>query len=140
MLKVVIFFFLLNLIPGITIALQVVSGDTFKRNKIDHFLSALYQEGQFSGAVLIANNGHLIYSKGFGFADHESKDPFTTSTPCYIGSVSKQFTAMGIMILKEQGKLDYHQSIRLYFPDLPDCMQAVTIEHGTPPYFRPGYF
>ncbi|RFS14383.1 serine hydrolase domain-containing protein [Emticicia sp. C21] len=100
-----------------------------KSQKINTFMSTINQDGQFSGALLVADNGKIIYKKGFGYADRKSKEPFITDTPCYIGSVSKQFTAMGIMILEEKGKLEYNQSIRAYFPELPEFMQPITILH-----------
>lgn len=103
--------------------------DELKSKRIDSFMSAIYRQGQFSGAVLVATDGKTIYKKGFGFANRQTNDPFTSSTPCYIGSLSKQFTAMGIIILKERKKLDYSDPIRLYFPQLPACMQPITIRN-----------
>jgi len=100
-----------------------------KSKKIDSFMSAINKSGQFMGAVLVAENGKLIYKKGFGFADTKTKEKFTTSTPCYIGSLSKQFTSMGIVILQERGKLNYEQPIRQYFPELPEYYQPVTIRN-----------
>jgi CubicO group peptidase (beta-lactamase class C family) len=100
-----------------------------KSQKINTFMSSIHRDGQFSGALLVADHSKIIYKKGFGFADKKTQELFTTDTPCYIGSVSKQFTAMGIMILQERGKLEYNQSIRAYFPELPEFMQPVTILH-----------
>ncbi|HEY4831698.1 MAG TPA: serine hydrolase domain-containing protein, partial [Waddliaceae bacterium] len=94
--------------------------------QIDSFMNAVYQRGQFTGAILVAANGKVLYEKAFGMADREKKRPFTTDTREYIGSLSKQFTAMGIMILHDRGKLEYSQSVRDFFPDLPLCMQPVT--------------
>lgn len=98
-----------------------------KPKQIDNFISAINKDGQFMGAVLVAEKGKVIYKNGFGFANMETKEKFTPSTPCYIGSLSKQFTAMGIMILKEKSKLSFEQSIRQYFPELSECYQEVTI-------------
>src|SRR5258706_8951401 len=96
-------------------------------NRIDSFMTALYDRGQFTGAILVADHDRIVYQKGFGYADRETKIPFTLSTQEYIGSISKQFTAMGIMMLKEKGKLKYDQPIRDFFPELPACMNPVTI-------------
>jgi CubicO group peptidase (beta-lactamase class C family) len=98
-----------------------------KAKQLNDFISAIYNNGQFMGAVLVAENDEVIYKKGFGFANKMAKEKFTPATPCYIGSLSKQFTAIGIVILKEKGKLSYTQSIRLYFPELPECFQTVSI-------------
>ncbi|MFN8356332.1 MAG: serine hydrolase [Spirosomataceae bacterium] len=107
--------------------LSLKSNISDKSQKIDNFISTINKSGQFMGAVLVAENGRLIYKKGFGVSDKKTKEKFTTSTPCYIGSLSKQFTAIGAVILQEKGKLKYEQSIRQYFPDLPECFQTVTI-------------
>ena len=94
---------------------------------IDKLMSAIHKDGQFMGAVLVAENGKIIFDKGFGYADMKSKERFTPSTPCYIGSLSKQFTGAGISILKAKGSLDLRGSVRRYFPDLPECYQPVTV-------------
>lgn len=95
--------------------------------RIDSLMTAVYQRGQFSGAILVASHGKVLYEKAFGMANREKGLPFTPDTREYIGSVSKQFTAMGIMILHERGKIKYDQSIRDIYPELPACMQPVTI-------------
>jgi CubicO group peptidase (beta-lactamase class C family) len=49
----------------------------------------------------------MVYSGAVGIADRKTGEAFTTRTPCYIGSLSKQFTAVGIAQLKENGLLAY---------------------------------
>ncbi|WP_373016053.1 serine hydrolase [Mucilaginibacter sp.] len=100
-----------------------------KNKKIDSLMNTLYERGQFTGAILITDHGHVLYKKAFGMADREHRKPYSLNTPGYLQSLSKPITAMGIMILKERGKLRYEQSIRNYLPDLPSCMQAVTIRN-----------
>jgi len=100
-----------------------------KSKQIHTFISTIHRDGQFSGAILVAEQGRVIYKKAFGYANRQNEELFTNQTPCYIGSISKQFTAMGIMVLQECGKLNYNQSIRSFFPDLPQCMQPVTVLH-----------
>jgi CubicO group peptidase (beta-lactamase class C family) len=113
------------------IAQPVVSKDKLptKSKRLDHFISSINKCGQFMGAVLVAEKGKIIYKKGFGYANAKTKEKFASSTPCYIGSISKQFTAMGIVILKERGLIEYEQSIRRYFSALPECYQPVTIRN-----------
>ena len=103
--------------------------DAVKIKTIDSFMSTIHDQGQFSGAILVATDGKVLYEKGFGFANRQTKEPFTPSTPCYIGSLSKQFVAAGIMILKEQGKLKYEDPIRKYFSQLPGFMEPITIRN-----------
>ncbi|MCF6406406.1 serine hydrolase [Chitinophaga filiformis] len=100
-----------------------------KAKRADDFMSAVFHQGQFSGAVLLADHGRIIYTRGFGFSNRQTKEPFTPHTPCYIGSISKQFTALAIVMLKEKGKIKYDQPIREYFTELPDCYQPVTIRN-----------
>ncbi len=108
---------------------NVASNHSVKERKIDSLMTALNNRGQFTGSILVADHGRLIYKKAFGLADRQNKVPFTPETKEYIGSVSKQFTAMGIMILRDRGKLEYDEHIRVFFPELPACMEPVTIRH-----------
>ena len=97
--------------------------------RIDSLMNAVYRRGQFTGAILVASHGKVLYEKAFGMADRDKRLPFTTDTREYIGSISKQFTAMGIMILHDRGQLKYDQPVRFFFPELPACMQPVTIRN-----------
>ncbi len=85
--------------------------------KIDELMSTLYQRGQFSGAILVADHGNIIYRKGFGKANFQTGADFTPETPSNIGSVTKQFTAMSIMMLAERGKLTYDDPVSKYIPE-----------------------
>src|ERR1043165_1606259 len=67
-------------------------------------------------AVAIAKDGKLIYSKGFGYADLENKVPFTAQTVSRIGSISKTFTALSVMQLVEQGKINLDAQGQTYVP------------------------
>jgi CubicO group peptidase (beta-lactamase class C family) len=96
---------------------------------IDSLMNAVYRRGQFTGAILVARHGQVLYEKAFGMADRDKKRPFAIDTREYIGSISKQFTAMGIMILHDRGQLEYDQPVRVFFPELPACMQPVTIRN-----------
>jgi len=81
------------------------------------------------GAVGIVQDGKLIFSKAYGLASLEYLVPNTTGTRFNIASVSKQFTAMGIVRLHLQGKLSLDDDVRNHIPELPDFGQTVTIRH-----------
>ncbi|GAB4051535.1 serine hydrolase domain-containing protein [Spirosoma litoris] len=81
----------------------------------------------FSGVVLIADKGKPVYQQAFGYKNFEMKAPITTSSIFELASVSKQFTAMTIMMLKQQGKLAYDDLIEKYIPGLP--YPGITIRH-----------
>jgi CubicO group peptidase (beta-lactamase class C family) len=80
-------------------------------------------------AIGIIMDNKLIYSKGYGMANLEYHIPITPTSPFYIGSMSKQFTAACLLLLKEQGKIKLTDSIRKYLPELPDYKYPITIEN-----------
>ena len=77
----------------------------------------------------IIYNGSIVYISGIGLADPERKIPVNTFTNFRIASVSKQFTATGIMILKERGMLDYEDTLGDIFPDFPGDGKKITVRH-----------
>jgi len=96
-------------------------------SKTDAFLNQMLKAGLFSGSVLIAHNGEILVGKGYGMADREQQIPNTPQTKFRIGSVTKQFTAMAILILQAQGKLNVQDRICVYFTDCPPDWQPITI-------------
>ena len=95
--------------------------------EIDTLMSVITKNEQFMGAVLVVKNGEIVYKNGFGVADKKTNEKFTPVTPCNIGSLSKQFTAMGLVLLKENGLINYNQTIYQHFPELPECYKTVSI-------------
>ncbi len=98
-----------------------------KARELDALLTELYENRDFMGVVLIAEKGKVIFKKAYGYANFETQTLLTTSTPFNLAPVSKQFTAMGIMILAERGKLKYDDSIVKYLPELD--YKEMTIRH-----------
>jgi CubicO group peptidase (beta-lactamase class C family) len=80
-------------------------------------------------ALGIIKDGKLIYTKGYGIADLEHNIPITDSSIFYIGSVSKQFVAMCILLLEEQGKLTLDDKVQKYLPDFPEYDAPLTIRN-----------
>jgi len=86
-------------------------------------------KGDSPGAsVLVAQNGEIIYQKGFGFASLEHHVPFTVDTKSRIGSITKQFTASAILKLQEEGKISVNDKLSKFIPDFPRG-DEVTIHH-----------
>jgi CubicO group peptidase (beta-lactamase class C family) len=106
--------------------LQPVSGQD-KARELDALLTELYENRDLNGVVLAAQKGKVIFKKAYGYANFETQTLLTTSTPFNLAAVSKQFTAMGIMILAERGKLKYDDSIVNYLPELD--YKDITIRH-----------
>lgn len=96
--------------------------------RIDAYLSGLTKRGALNGSVLVAYND-MLFSKGYGLADKAAKFPNTPQTRFRIGSVSKQFAALSILILQERGKLHVQDAVCKYVPNCPDDWQPVTIFH-----------
>ncbi|TMD71869.1 MAG: serine hydrolase, partial [Chloroflexi bacterium] len=84
---------------------------------------------QFSGSVLIAQHGQVLLSKGYSMADWDQGVPNTPHTRFYLGSTTKQFTAMAILILQQQGKLHVHDPLCSYLENCPAAWQPLTIHN-----------
>jgi len=97
--------------------------------QVDAMLNQLVEANQFSGSVLIAQAGAVLVSKGYGLADQAQNLPNTPQTKFRLGSLTKQFTAVAILMLQAQGALDVQDPICNYLPDCPPTWQAITIHH-----------
>lgn len=97
--------------------------------RLAEYMSARESLGQFSGAVLVARNGRVLLSQGYGYADMEKRIPNTASTRFRAASITKQFTAMGILRLREAGKLSLNDSICRFIDRCPAAWKPVTLAH-----------
>ncbi|WP_289663377.1 serine hydrolase [Flavobacterium panacagri] len=98
-------------------ALSVFAQD--KAKQIEQLLGKYNEYGQFNGSALVAENGKVIFKKGFGSANMEWNIPNQPDTKFRLGSISKQFTALLIVKLAEEGKLKLDVPITTYLPDYP---------------------
>jgi CubicO group peptidase (beta-lactamase class C family) len=80
-------------------------------------------------ALAVVRDRRIVYSRGYGMADLEHDVRITPSSVFYVGSLSKQFTAMTIALLAQQGTLGLDDDIRKYLPELPAYEAPVTIRH-----------
>lgn len=94
---------------------------------LDEELQSLQEEGRFNGAVLVAQNDDIILMKTYGYTDYTRTKKLTLQSSFYLASVSKQFTATAIMILKDKKKLGFDDDITLYLPELD--YEGITIRH-----------
>lgn len=97
--------------------------------KVDEYMNAAVRVSRFSGAVLLARDGQPIVSRGYGMANFELDVPNTPQTVFRIGSVTKQFTGMAIVMLQERGKLSVNDPVCKHLPDCPPAWQPITIKH-----------
>lgn len=100
-----------------------------KAAELDKLMTQAHANGVFNGSVLVAENGKVIYRKAFGYANKETKQLLKPEFCFDLASVSKQFTAMGIMILKERNKLSYDDKITKYFPEFPAYGKDITVRN-----------
>lgn len=80
-------------------------------------------------SVVVIRDGQVVMRGAYGMADLERHTPATPATNYRLASVSKQFTAMAVMLLVEDGTLGYDQPVRGLIPELPRSADAVTIRH-----------
>jgi CubicO group peptidase (beta-lactamase class C family) len=97
--------------------------------RVDDMLTKMADAGTFTGSVLIAQDGKVFLKEGYGLADRAQGTPNTPETRFHLGSMSKQFTAMAILILQSQGKLSVQDPICNYIADCSAAWQNITIHH-----------
>lgn len=101
-----------------------------KSKEIKNLMQLYYDYDQFNGSILVAENGSPIYKGGFGLANMEWDLPNEADTKHRLGSITKQFTAMLILQLVEQGKIDLQKPISAYLPDYPkETGDKITMHH-----------
>ena len=80
-------------------------------------------------AVGVSRDGSVVYQNGYGMANLELDAPITPASIFHVASVSKQFTAMAVMLLAKDGKLSLDDDVRRHIPEIPDYGQKITIRH-----------
>ncbi len=121
--------------------LLLFSACTSKYNpEYDQLMQSVYKQGQFNGNVLILKDGKIVYKNAMGIGNIDPIDSLDLNSRFRLASVSKQFTATGIMKLAECGALNYEQDLRDFIPELP--YDGISIRHllnhtsGIPDYER----
>lgn len=99
------------------------------KTKIDEYMNAAARVNHFTGSILVARDGKPVVSKGYGMGNIELNVPNTPQTVFRLGSVTKQFTGLAIVMLQERGKLNVNDSICKYFTDCPATWQPMTIKN-----------
>jgi CubicO group peptidase (beta-lactamase class C family) len=121
-----LFFTLLIAVIFCQYSFSQISDSTIS-NKINTLIQLLYSREQFNGSILVSRNEKVVYEKAYGKADIKNDIEFSLSTPCYLASVSKQFTAIGILILVQKKLITLDDYINKYFPDFPNG-DSITIK------------
>lgn len=120
-------------------ALPVPGEDASIADKIEYYMQTI----EFHGVILAAREGEVIFEQAYGLADHKTEEPNSTDTIFELGSITKQFTAAGIMVLAEQGKISLEDTLDMYVPEYSHA-DSVTIRNllnmtsGIPDYVTGG--
>lgn len=97
--------------------------------RIDEIMKDFSQPNAPGASVLVMRNDSILFKKSYGTANLEEHRAVTPSTNFRLASMTKQFTAMCIMMLVEQGKLSYADRISKFFPNLPAWGDTITVYH-----------
>ena len=98
-----------------------------KKTMAENYIHAAYEKGVFAGTWLLAENGEIVTNGAVGFRDPEGRLPMREDSIFDIGSVSKQFTAAAIMLLRRDGLLNLEDEITKFYPEIP--FRGITIRH-----------
>lgn len=80
-------------------------------------------------AVGVSRNGQVVLERAYGMANLETGTPITPASIFHVASISKQFTAMAILLLADDGKLSIDDDVRRFIPELPDYGTTITLRH-----------
>ena len=99
------------------------------RVTVDDLFPAYSGSAVPGASVIVIQGGSVIVRRAYGMADLDRRVPTTPETDYRLASLSKQFTAMAVMLLAKDGKLRYDQPVRDFLPELPASARAVTVRH-----------
>lgn len=97
--------------------------------RVDALFQEFNQAGSPGASVMVINRGKVVLAKGYGLASVEERTPCGINTNFRLASVTKQFTAMAVMILAERGKLSFEERLTDFFPEFPAYGHQITLRH-----------
>src|SRR5882672_1730637 len=121
---------LIGILMAMTISAKTACGlsaDTSAR--IDSLFAAFDHPNAPGASVMVIHNGKPVFAKGYGLANLDTKTPCTTNTNFRLASVTKQFTAMAVMILAERKQLSLGEPLTAFFPEFPPYGKSITVRH-----------
>ena len=105
---------------------QVAAQDA---EKFREYMDAAARVDQFSGTVLVTLRDRVVFERAYGLADRAKKLPNARETKYWIGSMSKPITAIGVMALRDQGKLKLDESVCVYLAPCPESWKGIKIQN-----------
>ncbi|TVQ23744.1 MAG: class A beta-lactamase-related serine hydrolase [Spirochaetaceae bacterium] len=107
----------------------LISDATVVESHLNDLMNSNAHYGRFSGTVLVARGDTVVYHESFGYRDYTGTVPNTNDTVYGIGSVMKQFTAAGVLTLVNDGLIELHDPVSVFFPELGTFAEQITIHH-----------
>jgi CubicO group peptidase (beta-lactamase class C family) len=115
---------------AMTLSANTASGGTDTLTpRVDALFQDFNQAGSPGASVMIIKGGKVMLAKGYGLANVEERIPCGTNTNFRLASVTKQFTAMAVMILAERRKLSLDERLTDFFPEFPPYGRQITLRH-----------
>jgi len=108
-------------------ATSALRGDETQLKLLDEIFKDSAKPGTPGAALAVIQHGKIVFEKGYGVANLEYDIPVTPQTVYHVASVSKQFTAMAIVLLEQDGKLSLDDDVHKYLPELSDYGCKLTI-------------
>jgi CubicO group peptidase (beta-lactamase class C family) len=112
-------------IPCLMLSMAIVGKAQNESARTDSLMSSIYQSGRPGAAIAVIKDGSVVFKKGYGIADLDSKAPITPSTNFNICSMTKQFTAYAVLQLQYEGKLSLDDKLSRFFPDFAPGVASV---------------
>src|SRR6185436_2526335 len=97
--------------------------------EIDEFLSSLYSRHEPGAAVIVTKGENVVLRRGYGVSDMVTMSPIVPSTMFWLGSISKQFAAAGILLLVQEGRVRLSDPITRFIPEFPQFFSHISIEN-----------
>ena len=97
--------------------------------KVDALFQDFSQPGAPGASVMVIQGGKIVLAKGYGLANPEKRIPCATNTNFRLASVTKQFTAMAVLILAEHKQLSFDERLTDFFPEFPAYGKQITLRH-----------
>ena len=114
------------LLAGCSLASAAPVDDAARMDQVvQHFVDTQ----QFMGAVLVARGDEIVFDKAYGHANLEWQIANTPTVKFRLGSITKQFTAVSLLLLEERGKLALGDPIKRHYPQAPPTWDAITLQH-----------
>lgn len=118
-----------NIVISFILIILITSCKMNNENAIDHIFGEYNKPDLPGAAVMVIKNGEKVFQKGYGLANIELNLPVNESTNFRLASVTKQFTAMSILLLIKEEKLDLNTMLDEIFPGYPEYGAKINIKH-----------